>query len=87
LFTEILVHDPVLHSGHEIFAEDANHGRVDASGHDPEGVASRDEATGRRQILQATPDNANSGQVDEAAAECVAHRLVGVNEQHFLDQH
>ena len=57
LLAEELVHNSVLHPLHERFAEEADHGCVDPSRHQPEGVSSGDQV-GRRRLSTSQADAA-----------------------------
>src|SRR5262245_23252433 len=77
---EVVAHGPVLSPVHERLAEPADDGRIDAGGHQPERMASGDEAVARPQVLEPALYDADIRQAGDSLPERDAHGVIGVDQ-------
>src|SRR5260221_8539707 len=80
LLSEELIHDSLLHPRYERLTESMDYRRVDPSGHESEGVARRNEAIMRFQVLEPPLNDSDMGQPDEPVLECEAHGAIGMDQ-------
>jgi hypothetical protein len=80
LLAEVVVHDPVLDTVHERFAEPVYDGGINPGGHQPKRIPGGDEAVVRIQVLEPGPEHSDVWQPGESLMEYSAHCLVGVDQ-------